>query len=520
MAFFRPAIFVAVGIVIRQSLKTTLVTLVGAAIGAFVIFLSAKLLPLQELGFSRTLTNFALVSASILVLGFHGTLAVFIYRYPIGDPRRAAFLGLCLTLPLAAVCLVSGIYFACKSWFVGLFQPADSPFFDRYFIWLPVFAFFACLQVLLESYLMAYLKVAQYTFVREIGLKGGSLLLILLMGAGFISFSAFIIGSVLLYAVACLILLALVVRTGGFSISWNWNLLPRAERRELIHFAGFHALLGVSINLLNAIDGIMLAPLDKQGLRASGIYTIALFVISIMLIPMRALTHAITPVITQAYQAQDHAQVDSLFRKSSNTMFLASLGMTVIILANLSNGLQLLGSEFKPILVVIPILLVGRLVDAATGINEQVLSISRHYRFSFVLSIGLVAGVIVFNRLLIPRWGVTGAATGTTAAVLLYNLGKWYFVKQKLGLQPFSQTTLRILAAGLLAFGVGWLLPHLPTAPVVSPTKHTILILMDATARTLVIAVVYLILLLVFKAAPDLLPVFRNLRNRFPGRRS
>jgi O-antigen/teichoic acid export membrane protein len=497
-----------VGIVIRQSLKTTVVTLAGAAIGALVMYLSARILPLQELGFSRTLTNFALVSASILVLGFHGTLAVFIYRYPIGDPRRAAFTGLCLTVPLLAIGLVSGIYFASKTWFLGLFQPADIPFFDRYFIWLPVFSLFACLQILLESYLMAYLKVAQYTFVREVGLKGGNLLLILLLGAGRISFSAFIIGSVVLYGLACIVLLALVARTGSFRISWHWDLLTRTERRELLHFAGFHALLGVSINLLNAIDGIMLAPLGQQGLKATGIYAIALFVVSIMLIPMRALTQATTPVITQAYQAQDHAQVASLFRKSSDTMFLASLGMTVIILANLSNGLQLLGNQFEPILYVIPILLVGRLVDAATGINEQLLSISRHYRFSFALSLGLVAGVIVFNWLLIPRWGVIGAATGTTLAVLLYNLGKWYFVKQKLSLQPFSLITLRILAAGILTLSISWLLPHFR-----SP-------LLDAALRSACIAIVYALLLLAFKAAPDLLPVVRALRNKLPGRRS
>lgn len=508
MAASLPVIFAVVGIVIRQSLKTSLVTLVGAAIGAFVIFLSAKLLPLQELGFSRLLTSLALLSATVLVLGFHGTLAVFIYRYPIGDPRRPALIGLCLTLPLAAVCLVSALYVVCKGWFLGLFQPADRPFFDHYFIWLPVFTLFACLQILLEAYLMTYFKVAQYTFVREIGLKGGSLVLIVFMGAGLISFSAFIMLSVGLYGVACIILLILALRTGAFQLSWRWQLLPKSDIREIIHFTGFHALLGVSINLLNTIDGIMLAPLEKQGLRSSGIYAIALFVISIMLIPMRALINTTTPVLIQAYQAQDQTQISTLFRKSSDTMFLASLGMTIIILANLSNGIQLLGPDFEPIRYIIPILLAGRLVDAATGLNEQVLSVSRHYRFSFILSLGLMIGVVSLNSILIPRWGIIGAATGTTLAVLTYNLGKWYFVKRKLSLQPFSQTTLRILAAGTLAFLASWLLPYL---------FHPIL---DAVLRGSLIAGVYLLLLLAFRAAPDLIPLLRNVRSRIPGRRS
>ena len=45
------------GIVVRQSIKTTIVTLFGAVLGAIIVLASTYLLPVQYYGFIKNITN-------------------------------------------------------------------------------------------------------------------------------------------------------------------------------------------------------------------------------------------------------------------------------------------------------------------------------------------------------------------------------------------------------------------------------------------------------------------------------
>ena len=55
--------------------------------------------------------------------------------------------------------------------------------------------------------------------------------------------------------------------------------------------------------------------------------------------------------------------------------------------------------------------------------------------------------------ILIPRYGITGAACSTTASITLVNLVKLVQVRFLFGINPFRAETLRALAAGLVAVG-------------------------------------------------------------------
>lgn len=480
------------GIVFRQSVKTTIVISIGALLGAAVIYLSSKIIPKQELGFTRNITSQALVAGQILIFGLHGTLAVYIHRYDNDDRKRKVLICISLLIPFILFALFTLSYFLLKGWFIHHFQQQDIPFIKRYFLWLPVFVLFFIYQIILEQYLVSQLKVALATFVREVVLRVLNIGIIMLFGLNYISFDVLVASLVLIYLVPILILLFYSIRQKGFGISFDWRAFSKIEYKDILHFTWYHALLGISINLLGNLDALMLAPLSKQGLSDVAVYGNAIFVMSVLYIPYKAMMTSTFPVLTRAFRDDDQQKVKDIFVRSCTNILIATVLVAVLIGCNVSNGVRILPKGYEDMVPIVMILMIGRLVDIATGMNDQVLSISRYYKINFYMSLLLVVMILVLNRVLIPIYGIFGAAWSTTIALTLYNISKMIYVYKRLHFQPFSAETISIIAAGVVAIIPGYYLPYIINSYV------------DTIIRSICIAIIYILILLWFKPSKDL----------------
>jgi O-antigen/teichoic acid export membrane protein len=94
----------------------------------------------------------------------------------------------------------------------------------------------------------------------------------------------------------------------------------------------------------------------------------------------------------------------------------------------------------------------GKLFDVAFSINSEILVFSKFYRFNLILTIAMSALIILLNLIMIPIYGIEGAAGASAIVMLLFNLVKYMFLKIRLGLEPFSRETLKILGVGILTF--------------------------------------------------------------------
>jgi O-antigen/teichoic acid export membrane protein len=144
----------------------------------------------------------------------------------------------------------------------------------------------------------------------------------------------------------------------------------------------------------------------------------------------------------------------------------------------------------------------------ATGINDQLLSIARYYKFNFYLSLSLIVLLFGLIRVLVPTYGVIGAAWSTTISVIVFNSIKCCYVWYKLGMLPFSRSTLRVVAAALPTLAAGYFFPHF------FGTAHHIYVnaFADAIVRSTVIIIVYMIMLLWLKPSADLEEYLRQIK--------
>jgi O-antigen/teichoic acid export membrane protein len=386
------------GIVFRQSIKGTIITFTGAALGAIIVWVSTSVLSQTEYGL---ITNITLLAASlqlIIILGTANLIAVYTQRYNEYDVRRKALLTLGALTTFITGILFTILFFAMKEHVIAMYSIQDQPFIRKYYHFVPVVIMFMSSMTIFECYLLAHLKIAQAAFSKEVLLRILNLLLLGMVSAGTIAFSEYVASNALIYIIPLSLMIFMSHRTKGFGFTMKFNVFTRAEFKDMIHFSWYHMLFGSIVTLINFIDTLMLAPLDKSGMKASAIYNVAVVISAFMFMPYRAMAMSTLPVLNQAYIDKDMDKVHDLFPRAGINILIAGIGMFAIIGVNLDNAVAIIKEGYEPIKYLALILMLGKLADMATGVNNELLSISKYYKFNSRLSVLLLGSVFMVLR--------------------------------------------------------------------------------------------------------------------------
>ncbi len=494
------------GIVFRQSIKTSLVIFTGAFLGTIIMFLSNHFIDKQSLGFARNLTNVALVLSQFCILGLNSTMVVFIHKYT--DVRRKLLITFGILIPLLFALLATLPFHLLEPWVLRHFQPDDIPFMRRYYMLIPVFTGLLIMLVLLEQYLGTQMKVAVSSFMKEVVLRIVNIAIIILFAFGYVSLDFYIISTVLIYIIPIVIYLIIASRIDGFGFSFKFSAFSKPEYKELLHFSWYHFLLSASITLMGYLDTVAIPLYDHDGLKSVAVYMTAVFFISFMQMPSKAMMTPTITVLAQAIANNDNDKAKDVFVRSSINVLLATTFMAVMILCNIDNALVLMNKGYGQVGLIFLILFIGRYVDLATGLNDAVLSITNYYKFSFYVSLFMIVILFVLVKFLIPLYGVYGAAWSTTITLILFNICKYVFVWKKLDMQPFSMNTILVLIAGMVTLVAGYYFPNF-----LKGKGHMyIYTFVDAALRGGVIVVVYLLMLYWLKPSADLREYIASVR--------
>lgn len=502
------------GKVFSQSIRSTIITFLGALIGAAVVYFSTLYLPQQELGFSRNLLSQALIGSQFVLMGMHTTIWIFIHKYPKGHEGRPVLITLSLITPIITTLLFTIPYYLFKAQILTYYTPKDIALVDQYFMWLPWYVLFWSLIVALEHFLNAHMKIATTSLLKEIVLRVFNLLLVIAYGWHIIPFDWYIKLSVIVLTIPIIwfSIISRQIEGGKFSLAslkhiflpnitpFRWTAISKKEYRAIYSFAGLHLLLNLSNVLLDYIDIIMIPILSTDGMAAAGVYFIAVYIMSVHMIPYRALTMSVMPKLTQEFQAGDMHSAGDTFKRSSINIWIASLGISVLTIANLNNAIKILPDGFSQVYTLVLILIIGRIVNQLSGMNTEVISVSKHYKVNFIITSILIILVAGLNYILIPQYGIVGAAWGTTIAISIHNIVKMIYVWLKFKLQPFYKGSLYIAIAAVVAFLTSYVIPY-----ILNPVIDTLI-------RSAVLLLVYLALLLLFKPSQDLQDYIKSLK--------
>jgi len=496
------------GIVFRQTAKNSIIVFFGAILGALIVWLSTRFIPKQEYGFINNVIFWSITLSQFLLLGLHSSLGVYIHKFADSAPKRKLLITLSLLLPLIFTAVFILFFYLFRPFIINHYQAEDRPLMNNYFIWFPICTILFIYITVLEVYLVSQLKVAISSFSREIIVRILNIILLFLFAWNWINFSQLLAGLILIYLVPVVIFFIVSLKTKSFGFSLDFHSFSKAEYKELLHFSWYHFLLGVSIIFMSYMDSLLLPIYDHSGYAAVAVYRNALFFIALMQIPTRAFMPASFAVLSKAFADYDLERAKDIFVRSSINIFIPTVGVAVIISCNLDNVIAVIPADYREIIPVFYILLIGTIVNLATGMNDQVLSIAKYYQFNFYVSLILIALLFVSLKFSVPRYGIYGAAWSASITLLLFNIIKFVFIWKKLDMQPFSSKTLLIIIAALPALAAGYFCPYL-----FNPQHHVYIhSFIDAIVRTAIIAIIYAVMLLLLKPSPDLTEYITSIR--------
>ena len=227
---------------------------------------------------------------------------------------------------------------------------------------------------------------------------------------------------------------------------WLWQSLPTEVKQVKPQYLAKQWLMAAlpfmflgTMQLINSrIDIIMLGGI--QGVEAVGIYTIIVGITQLTIVIHQAANSVLGPTIATLYSENKLQELEQIIRKSVLIVFSVSLSIGVIMMVFGKYLLLIFGSEFVPGHTAMNILILGQVFHAFTGPVGLLLNMTGYQNYT-AIAVGISAVLnIIFNALLIPQWGINGAAAATTASLIIINVLKVILTQRKLkiSLSPFK----------------------------------------------------------------------------------
>lgn len=449
------------GIVIRQSIKGSIVSYAGAFIGMLsTIFIYPYFLTPELIGLNRILIDSAFLFAFIAQIGIPNAIIRFSPQLKKMGLIREAYRH-ALLLPLISFVLFGTLVFLGKDYFQGLFTD-NAPLYSKYFLLVIPFGLVCVYLGIIENFAAAYHRIAIPKLIRDVILR------ILLIGSAILFFylqlsvDLYVLLIIVSYAMAVLILYSYFMRLQRIlSPRENRRGIPREILGKIFPYMGFVMLAGIGTNVVTKVDAFMIS--SMIGLGSTGIYTISFFMSSILEIPSRATLQISAPFVSESLENNDLVRLKDLYvRYSSNQAIIGGL-LLIMLWANINSIFYLMpnGEVYAAGKLVVLLVGLGKLIDVSTGINNVILIYSKYYRYMivFVLTLGIIT--VSGNYILIPILGINGAAIASLFSYFIINSMVILFIYRKLGIQPFTWKTLKIFLLISGAFLINFLLPQL-----------------------------------------------------------
>jgi O-antigen/teichoic acid export membrane protein len=438
------------GIIIRQSFKGTILIYIGLILGFITTgILYPRIYSTEQIGLLKIMIAYSTLIAMFGTLGINGVTIRLFPFFKNDKLKHNGYLSLILMVGLLGFLICTGFLLILKPLLLGT-DSEKSALFIRYFPYLIILIFFQIFFSILDTYYSALLNSVHGTFLREVFQR---VLIILFIGLYFFSiltFHQFVLLYLLALAVPTIYLLITLVQRQQFSLHTNFGFLDRQMVISIISVSAFSILNGFSSLIIQNVDIIMVNSIID--LETAGIYSICFFFGVVVSLPARSIYRIVNVVSAEAWKNNDMKTISDIYSKSCLTLFIIGLLLFLGIWVNIDNIFQIIGPEYIKGKWVIFFIGLGNIVDMATGANSSIFGTSKYYKIQTVFSIFLALLLVTSNLILIPKFGITGAAIGSAGSLIVLNILRYLFLYFKYKLQPYNIRFLYVILLGTTAF--------------------------------------------------------------------
>ena len=449
------------GIVARQSIKGTIATYIGVAVGIFTTFyIQTKALQPEQIGLIDILLQCSLLFGGLAQLGTNSSAMRYYPYFKDEEHRDHGFFGWTLLVPLVGFTLFLLLFFTFKGAIVGFFtkdSTVGADLFAKYVNFVIPLAFFMLYISVFETNSNLLMRIVLPKFIREVGLRVGTLVVYLLYYHKVIDFDGVIIGFCVFYGLATLINVIYLFSLQRVSFKIEWKYITPRLKRDFLFYTLFMVTAALAGNVIPMLSKFFVAA--KTSFRLAGVFSIATNIAAVVEMPYRSLGAISRPHISTAMARHDVKTADMLCKNVALHQFIAGSFVLFFIWINIDYLFNLLpkGDIYRLGKWAVLILSLSRLVYSTFAVTTTVLSYSKFYYYSLLFTILLAVMSIGLNALWVPKWDINGGALAQLVSYSVYFILLLAFIKWKIGVMPLSRQLLPVAVVILVLFGLNWL---------------------------------------------------------------
>lgn len=289
---------------------------------------------------------------------------------------------------------------------------------------------------------------------------------------------------------ATLTLIVLLNRT--FPLKSPFHQDARRDVREVFEFALPLWLSGLLRQFRRNIEVVLLGALSAAS--GVGIYAIVNKVNLVGHVFLLSILVAVKPLLAQLHDRRDREGLSHVYTTATRWTLTLNMPFFLIMVLYPEAILSVFGGAFIAGATALIVLAFAELANAGTGICGPMIDMTGHTKVKLANSVLWTAFLIGGSAVLIPRWGVLGAATASLIAISVVNIlcvvEVWFFER----LIPFDRSFWKPLAAGVGSFISGAVLRRwMPVGTDIGP----------AALQGAIVSSIYVGMILLFKLAPE-----------------
>ena len=486
------------GIIIRQGIKGTLVSYLGTLLGFVnMLILFPLVCTAGEIGLYRVLLDAASFFVIFSLLGSNSTLIRFFPYFSNSLKSKGQFMFYILLTAGVGFVIFSGIYLFFNEEILQPFINKSSDLISYKYYLLPL-ALFLLLFNVFSAYSRSLLKIVAPKFLKEVVIRLFIGIAAVLFFFNLMQFNDFIGWIVGFYGIALLLLIGYIANLKQLIITPGTSMFKSPQIKEMTQFGMITFLSAGSGVIVGKIDTLMLG--SMEGLTNTGIYGIAFYIGAFIQLPRRSLSDISAPLIASGYKQGDMEKVSTIYKKSSINLLIIGSFILTLIWTNIDAIFSLIphSEMFIQGKYVVLFIGVGKLFDMAMGLNHEIITNSKIYKWNILLIPLLAVTTIATNLVFIPLYGINGAAIASLLSIFSINLLRYFLILVKLKLQPLSIQTLKALLIAGITYLAGNVIPGMDIP------------ILEIIIKSIAMSAIFASLVLVLKPSEDISQLIMN----------
>lgn len=436
------------GIVINQSIKNTVITYFGFGIGAVnALFLYTNFLGKTHYGITAFLLSAANIMMPLMAFGVHNTLIRFYSRCKTEEDREK-FMSFMLVMPLFLIVPISAVtYFFYNQ--ISYFITRENPTVESYLWLIPVIGICMGYFEIFYAWVKVHMQSVFGNFISEVVVRAVIMLLLCAVHWNWISRDTFIYCLSGAYGLQLLAMkiYAIYVKMPQLRFSIPHNV------QDIFGYSFFTILSGSVAVFLIDFDKVMIPAYEN--ISSNALYSVAIFIATVIAVPSRAMLQIIYPITAKLMSEEKYEELNDLYKKSAINLQVFGGLMMLGIFLNIKELYRLIPEEYSGGILVVFLIGLSKFSEVILGNNNAIILNTKYYRSVLLFGLLLVLLMIGLNMMLIPIYGIIGAALATLISILVYNIIKLVFVIWKMNMYPFTMNTFKslgIIAVTFLGF--------------------------------------------------------------------